>query len=180
MNTPDFAAINAAFQALSPGEKRRAVAQDVLERLARKQLIPERGWWVQTRCGDWNVDAGADLQSFLNDANVTCTVCAIGGAIVALAHFEDAISVGEACFKNVQHRLFGLLGEEQTRLMECAFEEGGGDNLAAGLDLRYEAVSFGLRYPDAKDRFTAIWTAIANHPEGLFDVVALNAAAEKA
>lgn len=26
----DFAAINAAFQALSPGEKRRAIAQDVL------------------------------------------------------------------------------------------------------------------------------------------------------
>ncbi len=176
---PDFAAINAAFQALSPAEKRRAIARDVLERLERGQLKPQRGNWVIARRGLLDVDNDADLQSVLAESDVVCQVCAIGGAICAMAHFEDALTHRNAHFKAVSSRLFDLLGEEQTRLMECAFEQGWGEYLARDLELHDEAVHFGNRYPDAIQRFLAIWTAIAEHPEGLFDVVGLNAAAQQ-
>ncbi len=178
---PDFAAINAAFQALSPGEKRRAIAREVLSRLDSGQFRPARGFWVVVRDDSYitsyaqNSD-DRELQAVLAGGTV-CETCAIGAAICAVAHFEDNMPVSRALFRHVQDRLFDLLGEKQTRLMECAFEAGGGEGLASGLDLQEDAITFGDRYPDHTNRFRAIWTAIAEHPEGLFDVVALNAAA---
>ncbi len=73
---PDFAAINAAFQALSAAEKRRAIAQDVLERLARAQLVPTPGKWVSipALANTMRWDETRDLQQFLYAAaNATFT-----------------------------------------------------------------------------------------------------------
>ncbi len=180
--SPDYAAINAAFQALSSGDKRRAIAQDVLARLERGQLQPMQGTWTHLRRGEETIDKQSDssskedLQSALDDPTVTCRCCALGGMICGLAHFEDQITLRDAYFDATRERLFALFGEEQVRLIECAFECGSGEMLASGLDLRDDAVEFGCRYRDPHARFLAIWTAIANHPEGLFDVVALSQA----
>ncbi len=191
---PDYAAINAAFQALSPAEKRRAIAQDVLARVATNQLVPKPQMWVNVLHANLPRGEKADLQRMLFERpEVICEVCAIGAAICGLAALEDRItaegnSMGAGVGLNhvfdnqapdLLARLDALFGYEQVRTIERAFERDKADLFADDCpdQLLDEADTFYRRNPDDRARFLAIWTAILNHPEGLFDVVELNRAA---
>ncbi len=167
---------NAAFQRLSPIAKRRAIGRDVLERLATKQLCPEHNGYVQL-----DTYVVQDLQQQV-DAGRKCYCCAVGGAAIALAHFEDKMKTDsygklELCFgaNTERSRLTEILGAELMALIESAYE-GYVKHNGRGLDTERnllsdsqvsDAIDFYCRYRLPRNRFKAIWSQIAS--TGTFD-----------
>lgn len=183
----DTVALNAQFTAMTPAEKRRAIANDVLARLDAKQLVPTPQRWVTipTYLGEER-----DLQTILHlHPEVPCNVCAIGAAIVGLAHFVDEVELKpsgghEGLFVSLsawfaispQHsahlRLIDVFGQDQLLLIERAFE-GKEADLPGQTEMpeaeRQRCYAYRDRSPKAPaDLFRAIWESIAAHPEGLF------------
>jgi hypothetical protein len=188
LQTKDTAALNAAFQALSPGDRRRAIAFDILARIESAQLIAETGEWLTVEIPYMRRGEGRDLQALMH-GDTQCRVCAIGAAICSIAAFEDAINVygnddygrpGVSPNKDsIAKRLSELFGMDQALLIERAFEGAGAalrHNVGAypapeplSQDLIDAADAFHDRY-DQTDRLRAIWTLIAEHPEGRFEL----------
>lgn len=184
-STPiDTAALNAAFQALSPAEKRRAIARDVLERLAVGRLIPSPGSWVVFR----SFGAETDLQAALHDPNeAPCYCCALGAAACGVAHFEDALKlsqhhplVRELEVDAFRDRLIELFGLHQIGMIERVFEGSGAAflnrlSIAVPLDEQMtheeEKACYELRWAldGAHAYLKAIWADVAADPEGLFN-----------
>ncbi len=145
------------WSTMTPLQRRKAVAKDVLFRLKAGQLEAQSMTYVYAHTGN----AGDDLQTYLQKGK-KCTVCAIGGAICAVAGFEDRIKLDssqQAYSFNIHERIRKVLGLELAARVEQAFEgwnkegeRGFGDSAGN---------RFFCRYPDDNDRLRAIYTQIA-------------------
>ncbi len=157
----------AKWAKMSATAKRVAIAKDAIFRVKSEQIEPESGSWVWTNAPErWDLD----MQQLLAQGE-TCNACALGGAVCALAHFEDKLRYGDTGFDGeTEDRLNDIFGAQNLRLIECAFELGNGafddsdidDEKAMG-----RAIAFGKRYRSERNRFIAIWTNVAKH-KGVF------------
>lgn len=174
----ELKARNAAFNRLSKKKKRIAIANDILARIAAKQIIGESGVWAYAINPETN-----DLQEHL-DSNGKCQCCALGAAICGVAFFKDQIELDyadEASYSDNRNELLDIFGEEQLSLIENAFERGNGyfnedaydwengdDEEGYKLKPLYKkAISFGKRYKSDTSRLKAIWSNVVKN-DGTF------------
>ncbi len=138
------AADNAAFEKLKPGEKRVAIARDVLKHVASRKIIPTQGAWVDTvgngpLVTEKNIEQDPELQSlFLNMKS--CNACALGGMFMCAVEKADKLKVSDlqdvAVDGNTyeagveQEDVFKYMKkfftEDQLGKIEAAFEKGEG------------------------------------------------------
>lgn len=179
--------LDAAFAVMTPVQKRHAIARDVLGRLHEGQLIAKTRKWAYLLGEHFKEEDTLDLRTLIiGPKKVACECCAIGAAIVGLAVCEDRITAdvlqngtNPRMNRSVENRLIELFSFEQMCLIEAAFEGTYNSEYlrwhpgAIGVtDMEAANVIFDSAL-GAKDRLAAIWTAILEHPEGLFDAQAL-------
>lgn len=175
----ELKARNAAFNRLSKKKKRIAIANDILARIAAKQIVGESGVWAIAVDPKTN-----DLQEHL-DGNGKCQCCALGAAICGVAFFKDQIELNyddEASYGDNRDELRDIFGEKQLSLIENAFEGGDGyfnddaydwdseDDNGGDLKLKplyKKAISFGKRYNSDTSRLKAIWSNVVKN-DGTF------------
>lgn len=147
---------NKAFEALSPADKRVAIARDVLAQLSTKRLVPRTGVWLaganmEKLYTKSDVDKNPELQSLLATKK-ECTGCALGGMFLCAVEAADDLKLGELSdVKNYQRQMKlspekrvysyidgGVEGEDafkylrkffsqaQLEAIESAFERGNG------------------------------------------------------
>lgn len=95
---------NAAFEKMSPAEKRVAIAKDVLAQIKSKKLIPAHMVWVNSTTprnttsngvtAAKDVKADTELQEILR-ATPTCHVCALGALFTCAVKVADDLKVKE-------------------------------------------------------------------------------------
>lgn len=170
-----------SFNRLGPIAKRRTLARDVLARLKAGQIDPEHYGYCNPR-GDWDHIKETDLRTLV-DGGTSCEVCALGGAVVSLAHFEDNIRTNDLgrvqlhCDTKAQFRIIEVLGTELAGLIELTYE-GYDDHLSSINGLVSTRVNltaaqkeagrkFYKRFKSPKTLFKAIWTQVAK--TGTFD-----------
>jgi hypothetical protein len=161
---------------MTPEQSARSVsiAHDVLAHL--KVLQMHTGAFLYPR-GDDIFGAhmpGEDLGAHLDDARKTCYVCALGACFLSALGVTGGVyrlSAREArCgveYNEIEPTLLASLGARNVALIEAAFERGTGwyggwevdvDLAAAGVPRGDydDAVAFGERYTDHKERTRAI------------------------
>lgn len=174
----ELKARNAAFNRLSKKKKRIAIANDILARIAAKQITGYSGVWAYADSAET-----ADLQWHL-DMGGQCECCALGAAICGVAFFEDKIKLdgsNEATYEDNQGKLKQIFSPEQLSLIENAFEQGDGAFYRDAYDwdnqddegnyklkpLYKKAISFGKRYKSDTSRLKAIWSNVVKN-DGTF------------
>lgn len=133
---------NAAFNAMTPAQKRVQIAKDVLNHLDTRQLVAQSGAYISRV--EYNVGGlkpytedyyrarervqySPDARKELLDGKVTCAVCAIGSVFVCAVERKNEISmydVVNAGKTRMTAYLKDFFSLEQLDLMEVAFEGG--------------------------------------------------------
>lgn len=167
------------FNNLSPAQKRVAIAQEVLARLAADKFHARRGWFYLWRS---DVPTAGDLNKEMQPVaeRATCTVCALGGLFMSAVikgnnqtltySLAGDVASGDACgFSPMINKLKEYFSQDQIILIEMAFERGGG-YYAGELDAEQfpegweEAQGFGQAWIDDRTRMEAIMrNIIANN-----------------
>ncbi len=183
------------FATLSPADKRRAIARDVLERLRNHRIRPATGNWLMI-C---TATEETNLQTLLADPETpACVVCALGGAVVGMAALENTIytrrgsrdyapatqELDLGMDTALSHRLLDLFGLHQLVLIETCFEHDGSafcqriarQECPLSDEERYAAERFVRLYrAEPSQRFRLIWEAIERDAEGMLTLAAIQA-----
>lgn len=164
---------NREFRKAKKAEKRVMIAQDVLAQIKARRYEPAIGNWVDFSTGV-NRGSGVCLQeAFETKAIDTCKVCGVGSLIMSaincgnsVTENEDDPEFGYASNGTLRRLSYDSIGKvssslekyfskDQIRLIELAFELGGGYFFTEEeIDVR--AVKFGKKYTSAKGRLKAI------------------------
>lgn len=124
---------NAAFERMSPADKRRALARDALAWVEAGALVPTRGRYLEpTDFDKYRIvsDLRANPYHKLRDKELCdivlgqCNACAIGALFVAKVATVDRCTVGHwanECFVEAD-QLTDYFSQNQLALIECAFE----------------------------------------------------------
>lgn len=123
---------NAEFKALPDRKKRIVIAQDVLNQLATKRIVPTFGTYLEVSYEhrdrfDLYSDK-YDKNTKVNEAlsNATCEACGIGSLFVAAVDRANACVVGDMQDENDDNFMREYLNEwfdqRQLTLIEAAFE----------------------------------------------------------
>lgn len=145
--------MNAEFEAMTPEQKRVAIAKDVLASIAAKRFNVTTGHWVDFgravgNHNDWAIraPAGQQLHEVFYREKLTekCDVCALGSLFLCAVERADKLTVAKAAGYDwgdldeqvsLGHKLrctlvFDYLEQwfsmDQLRLMEIGFEMGRG------------------------------------------------------
>lgn len=152
---------NAAFDAMTPEQKRVAIARDVLEWLRIGKIVPEPGTYltVHNTAGQ-RVDIGMDPGPINGHK---CTACALGAIFACATERTDLTIGGVNRAGNWPDAARAQLGPyfdlDQLKLIESAFEDYGGfylDGTPRGREdhqMAYRAVRFGVKVGDAHPCF---------------------------
>lgn len=128
------AAKNAAFAALSPEAQRVAIAQDVLDGLASKQVRAMSGTYVRLYDGDPGDYNGVHKSQAERLNGYTCQVCALG-ALFVCATERTPITIKETFSGKPDEVTYGMFSDrirdalspyfshDQLLAVEAAFEE---------------------------------------------------------
>jgi hypothetical protein len=138
-----IAAKNAEFAALSPAQKRVAIAIDVVEQLQSRnsRLVPRNGTYMTAGKASFKLEPGQKLDKVFSKIE-SCQVCAIGAAFMCSVGRLDAISTDDLLAKEsfTSFRLCadvddiddidmvdylistGAFTREQVRRLEAVFE----------------------------------------------------------
>jgi hypothetical protein len=125
---------NSAFQAMTPAEKRKTVAYDVLEQLYQKRFVAHCGQWLSSNdvTGLRNIDRyeiipkealDADAQTAI--AGKTCDVCALGALFACTIERQNSIDIAgvrRADFRGISAYLTGIFDRRTLNLIEACFE----------------------------------------------------------
>lgn len=87
-----IARANAAFQKMSPAEKRVKIAQDVLAQVFARKITPKNGTWVSLFDADY---APAETQVCDIFRKKNCEACALGSLFTCAVGIADNLTVGE-------------------------------------------------------------------------------------
>lgn len=136
---------NAAFEAMTPEQKRVHIAQDTMQQIQKGWITVQRGTYL-----DW--DGGDDYEP-----GEECRACALGSifaACIARPELKLKAEPGYEGDDNEQRvALSPYFSEEQLMLIESAFEM---DDFTYGDDGWEDAVDFGRMFNNDKDRLLAI------------------------
>lgn len=167
---------NAAFKKMSKAQQRVVGAQDVLRWLANGRLKAQRGKWlllsrrnIATSEGFWTQGLrDGDMRDALLK-ETTCQGCALGSLLACMVARVDKLPIKDAFYaSSLGHSkvmvsrdpVFSYLQKffsiDQLRLMEVAFERGGGDVYCDNSAQRLAARIFGKRYHSSAARLRAI------------------------
>lgn len=176
-----------AFGDLTPAERRKAVAADVLARLevtnyaAGSYLDTSLGTCVPTPAVRRVAGLGGDLGPHVDAMIPGCTVCLLGGTLLAEARLFDNVPTsavladdGESCVgaSEITPLLTDVFDREQLGLMECAFELEAPRGAYFGADERRceDAVCHGATAgADPTARVRLVMEAVIASPAGLYD-----------
>lgn len=170
---------NKLFKGKTRAEKRVLIAQDVIAQIKAKTLIPSSGTWVRLENADFLLDSDS-LRAVTLNKDTTCKCCALGGLFLSCTLFNNKVTVGDVTegdygylddvirngekFSNGLNTIFS---ENQLKLIENAFEQGGGafdpayENFSDKYNaLTSEAIRFGKRFSSDKNRLIAIMNNI--------------------
>lgn len=141
---------NKAFDAMSPSEKRVAIARDVLEQIKIKRLMPKFGTWLHKK-GARNLFSKDLVKDNIEVKDALagikqCSGCAIGGMFMCAveradklkvseleyakdcAEYSDPIVVEEISEDDSFTYLKRFFSRDQLELIECVFESNGGSH----------------------------------------------------
>lgn len=160
---------NARFDALSPAERRMAIARDVLAQLKKGRLVARADIYVNTMPGS-TISVVGDAQEVADNPGLRCTVCAIGSAVVSAVGLFDQVpefaSLHDLAEQHYRYAYLSLFfSEEQQALMEAAFEMkliGLASSSTPGV---FRAIAFGQRYDTDDKRLRAIWRNVLRNGE---------------
>lgn len=143
---------NKAFDALSPSEKRVAIARDVLAQLASKRFTAKFGVWFGKKnnsnlFSDRAIEKDLEVKDVISEIK-QCDGCAIGGMFMCAVDRADKLKISELTYHNNEisekdsfDYLRRFFSADQLNLIESVFErnEGakfsdGAENFAPGLD----------------------------------------------
>lgn len=136
MNAEEIRKRNEEFERLSPDQKRVTVAKDLLKRLEEDTMQATFGDWLTVSQTARDLDPETEVQTIINDPRVICSGCLIGGLVLCAIDRHNQLKVGslvetgrgEICVD--QREAFEYLEQffdpHQLRMMEIAFETGGG------------------------------------------------------
>lgn len=140
---------NAAFEKMTPAQKRVQIARDVIAQIDASRLVPKFGTWLSTKNNGPLVtpssvkDSNAELKDVLSKVK-QCTGCAIGGMFMCAVERADKLKIKElsdfweeeGCDKNTQYvdiddtdafeYLSRFFSAQQLSEIEAAFERNGG------------------------------------------------------
>lgn len=155
-------------------EKRKAIAADVIANIKNQILVITKADYCTL-----NISANSrkEFQQQLKTKR-SCKVCAMGALMAS-----DIINRNNALFlagwdgDDVVSRLKNIFSEHQLRLIETAFEKSVIESLSTLYDdetdditdLARNAIKFGSKYTDNKNRLVAIMNNIIADPKGLFN-----------
>lgn len=129
---------NKRFRKASKGEKRRMIAQEVLDLLKARKISASVGIYLEADglLKAYKKNPGAELRDVFPKLK-NCQVCAIGGACLALANIEDKLKLndlrpGDASYRGtvrfdgdddvMRKKLGKYFSQDELRQMEAAFE----------------------------------------------------------
>jgi hypothetical protein len=161
------------FNKLSKQQKRIAVAKDALQQLLKGKFRPYMGEWVTTSFRNARKYSGRQLCDVMDE--IGCRCCQLGALFLSDVRFRNDFKVVNRVNAQIAgygpnglneiNRLADYFSEDQLRLIEIAFERGGG--LYVPHDYEYSAVDFGKKYRSAKGRMIGILTNVINN-DGVF------------
>jgi len=154
---------NEAFNAATKAEKRVKIAQDTIQRIKFRQLLPEHvGFaWIK----NFPEKKGKSIKAILGKSEEpVCEVCAKGGLFMSYigrvneTTFEDTVMHNDADAIGTK-RLLEIFSLKQLASIEFAYEgfQGTGQGVVS-FSWREEsrALNFEKRYKDSKERLIAI------------------------
>lgn len=158
---------NARFDALTPAERRMAIAREVLDLTSRRVLVPRQGHYVDNVDGCYDINLYGPAQKVADNPKLRCNVCQIGAAVVVAVKLFDRVPGEHSMLGSLatpslrEDYLDRFFSREQQALMECAFETDTSFRhyMTPSLELEAaeKAVAFGNRYEGELPRFRAIW-----------------------
>lgn len=124
-----------AWEKAKPAQRRVMVAQDVLDSIEARQIVPGTGCWVRT--SDITAGDNESLQVASLSGRGNCECCAMGGLMLSIVRFTNKVTVADG-YEKLQLATI-LAGEQKDRvgitklfhkkqiaLIELAFEGGSG------------------------------------------------------
>ncbi len=167
---------NRVFSAATKAQRRVLLAQDVIDQIKAAKFVAETGRWVSLS-GSWTLGDDTSVQrAILQNDIPECQVCALGSLITSCVLFKNKITIGDYVDEkmdwcNGQHEarvteevgLRTVFSVAQLRLIEQAFEQGGGFYSGRLTDQDEVAIKFGKRYSSDNERLTAIMQNIVAH-----------------
>jgi hypothetical protein len=163
---------NAAFEKMTPSEKRVTIARDVIAQLAVGRLVATTGLWLASPNGmlfdDSDAEKDLELQAVLKKTK-TCEGCAMGGLFMCAVERANKLKVselvnvdtdedgesfvtdGEVQGDDAFSYLKRFFSKGQLEMIETAFEQGGGATSAG-----FESESFAENVEDPGERMRLI------------------------
>lgn len=109
---------NAWFKALSPSQKRIAVAQDVIDQIETEKYKAHTGQYFDIS----GLSDECTLQESIDLEGSSCSVCAMGAVFASRVRLGNEVEEYDPSGDDITEALEGIFEEEQLRLMEVAFE----------------------------------------------------------
>lgn len=178
---------NAAFEKMSPAEKRVQIARDVIAQLNSKRLIAEAGLWLTADAGLFNekdIKSDPEVKDLLSKVK-ECRGCALGGMFMCAVERANKLKFSQLeCGKNFEPE-YDDIGDEaismndtfsymkkfftqhQLELIEAAFEQGVGVVYGRGTGPFNQAVDFANDIDDPSIRMRLIMENIIKN-KGIF------------
>lgn len=163
-----------------------AIAQDIIARLDSGQYIAGKDLYVWSPVLDgfhheWDDDLQNHMEEFDEEP---CQVCAIGAALISRARLFDSVNVQkvfktslffyndnqvvDANVSELRSNLDEIFGREQVALLEAAYElRRWYNDFDIDEQLVQDAISFGMRYDDRRERLRAVWQNVIDN-DGIF------------
>lgn len=175
------------FKKASPAGKRVMIAKDVLAQLAAGKIRPKPGTWVswgmsyavedkfreyadENEISIFSVECNLDLRDLVLEGLVpdSCSACAMGALFMATVMRADEVKISRYQSTGMSSEVEGKLREffnaDQLRLIEIAFEKGGGAYRCHSAE--DEAVAAKYSHLQAQERLEAIMqNIVANKGE---------------
>lgn len=167
------------FAQMTRRERAVAVATDVIEQLDKKRgSYRLNGGYLGQNDGTALFPVGGDLQQCADQAQRSCSVCAIGALLISKARLFNHVPISRLAATNfygepgqlgagrdtIIELLDGVFTESQAAMIEAAFET---TNVFTSMDAS-KAVAFGLQHQRShKARLRAIMQNIVDN-DGVF------------
>lgn len=130
------------FNALSPAEKRVAIARDVLAQLAAKRVIPKRNTWVgSARNEEDEFERRYSRGALVAEDAPVCYACGIGACFISavrLGNRFNLVSAGGLGADHMSRVLSLFFSDEQFAAIEFVFEGGSGSTHRSDMEWYFD------------------------------------------
>lgn len=171
--------LNEKFKKTSPEKRRVLIAKDVIQQLNLNKFIAESRTYLEfnkeSDFGFINLttdDLNGSLKKHINNDDLKCTVCGIGGIFASCVRINNNISAKkynsndeQSSIRNFLQKWFSI---EQLILIESSFETMNFDDFGSvDENLINKAIKFGKKYRTDNSRLISIMENIIKN-KGIF------------